>query len=138
MVLSWSPGGSLVPCEGAAAIDFIFTSTHITVSLSSGLLFWPRLIRTLERYGASFGFHREVKDTAVSKSNPHPSPTVLFDLFWDSLHHLRTGRDADQRNCLQIFFKMLFAVMMSSPSPLAQLCLYLCVCVCLRCVYIIF
>lgn len=75
--MSWSPGGSLMPCEGAAAIDFIFTSTHITVSLSWRLLFFfffcPRLIRTLERYGASVGFQNEVKDTAVSKSYPHPS-----------------------------------------------------------------
>lgn len=62
---------------------------------------------------------------------PSPSsPTVLFDLFWASLHHLRTDRNADVRDCLLIF-SFSFAVMMSSPSLLAfwEPHFHLCACV---------
>lgn len=117
--MSWSSGGSLMPCEGAAAIDFIFTSTHITVShITASFFFCPCLIRALERHSDSVGSHKVI---------PSPmSSTVLFDFFWASLHHLRTNRDADERDCLLIIS---FAVMMSF-----WVCLYtrVGVCLCLR------
>lgn len=78
MVLSRSPGGSLVPREGAACYWFyLYKRTRYGISelRAAGFFFFfcPRLVTTIERYGASLGFHREVKDTAVSKSHPHPA-----------------------------------------------------------------
>lgn len=100
-----------MPREGAAAIDFIFTSSHITVSWSWRRLFCPLLIRLLERYSASVEFDNKGREAAASNSYPRPSLPLwclmcsgLFYITW-KLAEIRKKRDF-----LWIYLLILFAI----------------------------
>lgn len=103
--------------------------THYSVSELKAAFSCPRLIRALERYGASVGFHNEVKDAAASESYPHLS-LPLCCLTYSGLLHVTWGLTQTKR----IVYHFFFAVMMSSPSLLASVSIFACACVFFVCI----
>lgn len=100
--------------------------THYSVSELKAAFSCPRLIRALERYGASVGFHNEVKDAAASESYPHLS-LPLCCLTYSGLLHVTWGLTQTKRIVYHFFF---FFCRNDVISISSGICFYLCMCVC--------
>lgn len=118
----------------------LYKHTHYSVSELKAAFSCPRLIRALERYGASVGFHNEVKDAAASESYPHPS-LPLCCLTYSGLLHITWGLTQTKRIVYWSFHYYYFflhficrndVISISSgicfhPCMCARVCVFVCV-----------